>query len=585
MLDTILQIGNTFRKEGRLKHHRYIKPAPISDNRTTVSYFSIKISKDMSFDTEEISQITDENLIRNKLFYHTFKTSDSDSSMKYLFGDICYGYDKSNKELGHYRMGKVSNGKYNNTSFDRGINDADYFKGTLIEAFRESFNANKVFIESFLMDQNPKNQIFLHFDFEGGRHWYEFAEELKKINDKLLDDFAKQSTNGMVMKKSLYKTIASDDDDLQFPNFSSDSMFKVKSFSETEFLDLVYAIDYSRKAKVKERNIKIIVLPKGNNITGSQIEEFFGQETSAEELDEAEGKVDAQNSLNESKSILDSLFSPVVENVAENITQFDMVFSKRADSPSTPDVDMVEVSGIKKSFLAQLADRIKFIRTPLESDRTNQFPRRPKEFLFLDVRKSFLNILGDMTKDKKKYQSHLFKVLPQIYTGTYYRDDVLLPAFIEKTEFNIRNLKAKEKSNYNLLKYDYYFLTQIQNLQGVNQMEEMQNSKSYQAGLLLGKIAQPLDRKIASFEKNYVGLLSRRIADKRDLVKFANFINEKLAIHDVAYPDLKQASTQLAKLLAGISDKEYMKNYCAFGFFESYFKPWTKEPASSEANS
>lgn len=102
-------------------------------------------------------------------------------------------------------------------------------------------------------------------------------------------------------------------------------------------------------------------------------------------------------------------------------------------------------------------------------------------------------------------------------------------------------------------------------------MDEMKDSKSYQAGLLLGKMAQPLNRKIASFEKNYVGLLSRRISDKQGLVKFANFINEKLAIHDVAYPNLKQASVKLAELIADISDNKYRKNYCAFGFFEGYF--------------
>src|SRR5205814_425877 len=122
-----------------------------------------------------------------------------------------------------------------------------------------------------------------------------------------------------------------------------------------------------------------------------------------------------------------------------------------------------------------------------------------------------------------------------------------------------------------LLKYDYYFLARLRKTNGDDPMDEMKNSKSYQAGLLLGRMAQPLDRKIASFEKNYVGLLSRRISDKQGLVKFANFINEKLAIHDVAYPNLKQASVRLAGLVTEIGDREYRKSYCAFGFFEGYF--------------
>ncbi len=118
-------------------------------------------------------------------------------------------------------------------------------------------------------------------------------------------------------------------------------------------------------------------------------------------------------------------------------------------------------------------------------------------------------------------------------------------------------------------------------------------SYSYQAGLLLGRMAQPLDRKIASFEKNYVGLLSRRISDKQGLVTFANFVNEKLAIHDVAYLNLKQASVKLAGLIPDISDRDYRKNYCAFGFFEGYFgryedaaKPNTQDtaPQANENN-
>ena len=114
-------------------------------------------------------------------------------------------------------------------------------------------------------------------------------------------------------------------------------------------------------------------------------------------------------------------------------------------------------------------------------------------------------------------------------------------------------------------------------------MDEMQNSTSYKAGLLLGQLAQPLDRKIASFEKNFVGLLTRRIADKAGLVKLKTFIDEKLAIHDVAYPNLKAASVKLARLVSEIPDSAYNKNHCAFGFFESYFAYKPKQEAEEAA--
>jgi hypothetical protein len=237
----------------------------------------------------------------------------------------------------------------------------------------------------------------------------------------------------------------------------------------------------------------------------------------------AEKKVKQAN-IKEEEITFDSLFEPVVEGVSENIVQFDFIFSKRSDSLSTPDVDLVEISGIDKSLLANLSERIKEIRRAISKERNELYPKRPKNFINLEVRNAFRNILGDTTKGQKKYQSHLFKTLPQIYTGTYYRDDVLLPAFIEKTEFNIRN----DEPNYNLLKYDFYFLTKIQN-STTDKLMEMENSPSYKAGTLLGKMAKPLGYKINSFQKNYVGLLSRRISDKRSLMDFANFINRLVA--------------------------------------------------------
>ncbi|MEW6735949.1 MAG: hypothetical protein AB1489_31940, partial [Acidobacteriota bacterium] len=352
---------------------------------------------------------------------------------------------------------------------------------------------------------------------------------------------------------------------LQFPQFNSNNLYKTRTFKDQdEVMDLLYAIDYSQRPVIRERDIKIIVLPKGNNLSASDIEDFFENRSPTTQAEE-EVKLTEINKLNLSTNLLDSLFEPIIEDIAENIIQFDFIFSKA--NSSGPDVDLVELSGLERSFLANLSHRVQCIRYPLQEERESLYPHRPKEFEYLDIKKAFFNILGDVTKDKKKYQNHLFKVLPQIYTGTYYRDDVLLPAFIEKTEYNIR----QNRSNFNLLKFDYFFLTQLLNSNGDRLMEEMKNSQSYQVGLLLGKMARPLDRKINSFEKNYVGLLSRRISDQEGLIKLANFINEKLAIHNVAYLNLKQAFVQLARIISEMPAKDYHKSYCAFGFFESYY--------------
>jgi hypothetical protein len=83
-------------------------------------------------------------------------------------------------------------------------------------------------------------------------------------------------------------------------------------------------------------------------------------------------------------------------------------------------------------------------------------------------------------------------------------------------------------------------------------------------------MAVPLKYDIKSFEKNYVGNLTRRIASLDDLVKFKTFMEEKLIIHDKTYPSIKEASMSLAESVKSFSGR-FDKNECAFGFFESYF--------------
>src|SRR5437868_4875978 len=127
MLDTLLQIEKTLREAGRLRHHRYIKRAPQNDKKTPVVFFSLPVREDFSFDLNNISKIEDEDFIRHELFYLTYKSSDADSLMKYLWGDAVYGVIKG-KEQGYYRMEnpEIKNA-FGLSSFVRGIEDAKKF--------------------------------------------------------------------------------------------------------------------------------------------------------------------------------------------------------------------------------------------------------------------------------------------------------------------------------------------------------------------------------------------------------------------------------------------------------------------------
>jgi len=626
MLETVLKIGNTFRTSGSsFRNYRYIKQYK-QDNKRKALILSLPVNinndNSLSFEFDKLYEITDENIIENKLFYLTYKTSDSDGLVKYIFGDIYYSYQKG-KEVGYYRLGDKSNKQkaYQKSSFYRGEEDFKSIQkqyeeeSNLISSFRREFEDNNEYIENILKyksgiseclkeekfkqlllnkeyletltakNTSPPSDLFLHFDFDG-RHWYEFDNEIELINKKLIEEFTEKNNNpeGYVLKKSLYKTIASAEKDFQFPYFQEESKYRVKLFQKIEdVLDLFYAIDYSKKALININDIKIIVLPRGNNLTAEQYEKFNQKIESLEQEKEKENKITYENTV---KTTDDLLFTPLTKNIAENIIEFDLIFSKNGGI-SSPDIDMIEFSSIKKSDLTKLHQRIKDIKKNILKIQENELSEKQKKTIkYLDIKNSFKNIFKDLKSDKKKYQSHLYKVLPQIYTGTYYSDPVLLPALIETTEKNIRS-----EENLSFPKYEFYFLTEIRNtIKQGEYLMSIKESKSYQIGLLLGEIAKQFaawrdDCPIKSFEKSYVGTLSRRIATINDLIKFKNFIEEKLILHERSKFTF-ETSVNLSKKIKELelSTEKYDKNNCAFGFFESYFTQPKNEKQEAEDN-
>jgi hypothetical protein len=159
MFDTILQIGKTFRSSpDGLKYHRYIKSPMQQRGWEDIRFLSLPVREDLLFDFNALTYITDENL-KQKLFYLTFKTSDADGLVKYLFGDIYYSI-KDGKEGGYYRMPDLSNKQkaYRKGSFLRGDDDFTSIKKKfkdhkgiyLIEKFREEFRKNLELIERLL---------------------------------------------------------------------------------------------------------------------------------------------------------------------------------------------------------------------------------------------------------------------------------------------------------------------------------------------------------------------------------------------------------------------------------------------------
>jgi hypothetical protein len=577
MLDTLLQIGKTLRESGRLRHHRYIKAAPKVEKtktgsiKTDVVYLVLPVREDFTFDFDNLeTDFHNENEIEN-FYYLKYKTSDADSSVKYLWGDILYWLDKDGKEQGSYRIDETKN------AFERAIRDEKSFRESAIDKFRQSFAKNKSAIEQLLVENATGKQCYLHFNFSGN-HWYQFSNEFKNLNEKMLDEFLEKQKGQLVLRKYIYKTLASPEKDLKFPNFRKENMYKTRTFkSIEEVLDLFYSIDYSLQDIIRIDKIKINVLPKGENLDAKNIEEFFDNKGLAAHAT-AVGIVDENNQP-------DDFFSPFMSEVSKNFTQFDVIFSK-ASGGSSPDVDVIELASLERDLLVELSERIRNIRLNIEAEREKIVGKSDK-IKPLSIKQSFFNILGDVTKDKKKYQSHLLKALPQIYTGNYYRDNILLPVFIEKTEYNIR----QDNENFNFLKFDYEFLVKLRNRIGDknmendktanNEIEDMFSSSSYKAGELLGKMSKPVSREINSFQKNYVGQLSRRIADLDSLMDFTGFICEKLAIHDKLFQNIKDDFNEFINRIKD-NPKSYDRRYFAVGFFEGYLGKFEKTANEGE---
>ncbi len=414
------------------------------------------------------------------------------------------------------------------------------------------------------------SSIFIHFEFPEKLHWYQFTEDMSLLNSKILSEFVDDTPNGLVLKKALYKTLCSGDkkNDIQFPSFKGINKYKSKSFQNDNLQDLFYAIDYTSKGKlISGTDIKLIVLPRGEQLTAKDYDEFL------EKRDEA--KILVKNK-NENQNSTDPLFDFFTDD-EKSITSFDLIFCKKGGL-SSPDLDLIELSGIEKSKLRQTRERIQQISKEVKLERKS-FLRTEKELNPLIIDYSFRCILGNPQVDTKtgkvsykpnpKFQSHLLKVIPLIYSNNYSHDEILLPAFIQNVEYSIRSGDEK----YNFLKFDLKFLLKIQNSKN-DKFMEITSSESYQIGFKLGELAKNLSQEINSFEKNYVGNLTRRIGNIADFIKLKNEIEQKLIMHDKT-KFTYQTSYELAQKVKEFKSR-YDKEECAFGFMESYFKPLPK---------
>ena len=488
-LDTVLKIGKALRNSNNsLKYFKYVQPCPKDKKGNYPLCLSFKVDNDFSIDFNSVSIIPENQ--RDKLYYLTFKTSDSDGLVKYIYGDIFYetiGSVKDSKpvvsEKGYYRLPNPNNSKaYQSGSFDRGNNDynsiikknkvADlecirvkmldnivtietilryvsavefYFDNKMTIPFMDFLNNEdilydisiknnykkiskqslaKLKITKFPEDDSilrrkifdmPDSRIFIHFDYNG-KHWYELKDCFNAISEKMTEEFVEESKEGgLVLKKSLYKNLCSGDtkNDIQFPNFSLGGKNKARAFTDEEINSLFYATSYTSKGKsIYKTDIKLIILPSGDNLTEEDYADFLDKNN--------------ETAIVNTNEYSNSLFD-FIDTGNSDITVFDLILCKKGGMTS-PDSDLVEISGIEKSKLRNTNERISEIAHVIYNERKNKI-RTEIDLNPLSIEYSFLNILGNPFYDEKnkkvrivespKYQSHLLKVLPLIYLDNY----------------------------------------------------------------------------------------------------------------------------------------------------------------------
>ncbi len=426
------------------------------------------------------------------------------------------------------------------------------------------------------------HSVFLHFKFHGDKkNWYEQEECCKIIYGDLIKKIAqKQEDNRYVLTKNVYSTVCTGDEknDIQFPSFEVNKQYN--SFylnGESELFDLLYADGILKRYRktIQGTNIRILILPrsiKGDEIPTEKLESFFYDNETEQSLFSTDMFDCFDNNEGEEQPIV-----------------FDFVF---VDIGGRTDNYLLEVSGLQKSIMKRIEEKHQECSRKISDNAEEIFG---EQRYTIDIEKAMTCLIGiadnnedgtiffsnQIKKDGKRvpypiYQSHMLKVVSRICQERYYSDALLLPSMVKQTEYCIRNHKSSflgDQYSYKLtqcyyrLKYSLQYMLEIQNNKN-NKYMEMINSECYLLGKKLGNIAKPLGRKINSFQKNYVGMLTRRASSKNDCITLVNDIIEKIVMHECTY----QIGLCGALLEDFTKMQSFDKELFALGFFEGYFK-------------
>ena len=597
MLDTVIKIGQLYRQAPDAhRYHEQIKniwdevemmkkQKNKDGNPVDVVFYNLPVIDNgnaYKFDFENISIIEDEDK-QKSLYRLNFKTSSNDATSKYLLGDIVHSFVNEKKKSGEiktddkgaYKLySKFDNSIIDKNSFTRCNDYASKIENAFIKKFRSEFNNNISEIHSLLKIDNV---TVIHFSFKEGS-WFQIPKIIEFIDSNMVQEFVEKSPigEGFMLKKSLYKSLVGGEHSFYggIPNFNrEENAYKGRTFKKEELMNIVYAKKAYANPTIPCGSYKVNIMPYSINITKDVLEDFYSRDTyylSDEVKKEAKLLLEVED-----ENPFDDFFAPMLDQSFNDKTTFDITFICFNGTKKSYE-DFLEVGTVEQSQIIHIAKKVlkskKIIKELSLRDGILKFPYQT------NILNSLKNLLSNIKRGDSFLNKHYLDIIPKIYTDSYYQDTVLLPAFTEQLELKIRDAEKNLKQyEYYTLKYDFYFLM---NIQKNNNLMKITESQSYALGLNLGIMANKFaawrkDCPIKSFEKSYVGNLSRRISTIDELVKFSGYINEKLTIHgymkEAKNLYLKDAYANLIKLIKTFEGEKYNKHNCALGFFESYY--------------
>ena len=220
-LDTVLKIGRLLRSSSRrLDFFSYVAPCPKDAKGNYPLCLDIPINENYDIDFDKISKVSEQK--RDKLYYLKYKTSDKDTSTKYIYGDIYYsvsgkmsinGKTVSITEGGNYRLGIIGlDGKNKGNAFDKAEDEFESIcqqnNAKELVNLRHSIERDRSALEK-MMKFMPAVIQFFELGKEKKQSFYNFINQ----KDQVLKAICCKLNEGRVKKKELEKFNKLNEDD------------------------------------------------------------------------------------------------------------------------------------------------------------------------------------------------------------------------------------------------------------------------------------------------------------------------------------------------------------------------------------